>query len=41
MTALMRASQRGHSDAIRALVSAGARVDLQDEVRCICVLQTS
>jgi len=38
----MRASDDGNSDAVRALVSAGARVDLQDEVRCsICVLQIS
>ena len=41
-TALMYASRKGHSDAARALVSAGARVDLQDEVRCsICVLRSS
>ena len=38
----MLASQEGHGDAARTLVSAGARVDLQDEVKCsICVLQTS
>jgi len=40
-TALMYASQKGHTDAARTLVSTGARVDLQDEVRrSICVLQT-
>jgi len=41
MTALMWASWEDHSDAARILVSAGAKVDLQEEVRCsICVLQT-
>jgi len=41
-TALMRASSHGHSDAIQLLLSAGAKVDLQDDVRCsIFVLQTS
>lgn len=32
-TALMLASSSGHSDIVRALLSAGAQVDLQDEVR--------
>ena len=41
LTALMRASRNGHSDTIHVLVSAGAQIDLQNEVRCsICVLQT-
>ena len=41
MTALMWASWGGHSDAARILLSAGAKVDLQEEVRySICVLQT-
>ena len=39
--ALMWASSRGHSDAIKVLLSAGAQIDLQDKVRrSICVLQT-
>ena len=41
MTALMWASSNGYSDAIKVLLSAGAQIDLQDEVRrSICVLQT-
>jgi len=40
-TALMWASWAGHTDAARILLSAGAKVDLQDMVRySICVLQT-
>jgi len=41
MTALMCASLEGHSDAAHILLSAGAKVDLQDKVKCsIWVLQT-
>ena len=33
-TALMFASTYGHTDIVGELLSAGAKVDLQDEVRC-------
>ena len=32
MTALMWASYRGHTDVVHALLSGGARVDLQNKV---------
>ena len=32
-TALMSASVRGHTDVVKLLLSSGAQVDLQDEVR--------
>ena len=40
MTALMCASSSGNTDTVHALVSAGAQVDLQNEVwHSICILQ--
>ena len=32
-TALMRASDSGHTDVVQLLLSSGAQVDLQDKVR--------
>ena len=36
-TALMWASVMGHTDTVRALLSAGAQADLQDEVSIVFV----